>query len=172
MMALLANAILFQGVWLLNVLELNPVAVLATVAAAMVHLGLTYYFDGRSACVRESMWLATVTSLGWLLELGFSIFGLLVHDPRSDALFGVPFWLILLWLAFATTIRFSLGFLRDKYSLAAVIGLVAVFSYWGGAALNQNSSMGAPVWWSCVVIALVWACVLPALVKLHQRFVL
>lgn len=169
--ALIFNALLFQLAWLANVMNVGLLPVLVSALVVAVHLLMVRHFFDSAASGRESLWLLLVTVAGFFVEFGLSHFGVLRHEPPTLSLFGVPVWLLLLWLVFATTFRFSLIFLRDRIAWSVVLGAGAALSYWGGAALNTTSQLGNPAWSALLWIALVWALVLPALVVFHRRYI-
>ena len=75
----------------------------------------------------------------------------------------LPLWLALLWLLFASTLNYSLNWTKRPWWLGSLLGAVAgPLSYWGGATL---AGVGLPlgVWPSLVVLALIWALLMPAL---------
>jgi hypothetical protein len=79
-----------------------------------------------------------------------------------------PYWIITMWMLFATTLNRSLGWLRGRYALAAVLGAVAgPASYIAGQKLGgivfYNSSMALGV------LAIGWAVLMPVLMALAER---
>lgn len=168
--ALIANALLFQGAWLVNVMDLGLLSLLTGAFVVGAHLLMVRHFFGFPTVRREIAWLLLATGIGLLVEFLLLYFGILQHKQRADAILGVPLWLLLLWLMFATTFRFSLFFLQKHIVWAAVLGAFAALSYWAGAALNIGSKLTDPQWFALLCIAVVWALVLPALVIIHRRY--
>lgn len=168
--ALIANALFFQGAWLVNVMDLGLLSLLTSAFVVGVHLLMVWHFFGFSAVARESAWLMLATGIGLLVEFLLLYFGILLHEQRADAILGVPLWLLFLWLLFATTFRFSLFFLQKHTILAAALGAFAALSYWAGAALNAGSKLAEPQSFALLCIAMVWALVLPALVIIYRRY--
>lgn len=169
--ALVANALLFQCAWFANVTASAIWAILVTVFVLAAHLLLVRALFGSQNWRREVLWLSVVVVVGWMVETGAFMAQLLVYDaPPSWQLGWVPGWLLCLWLAFATTFRFSMSFLTQNPFYAVPIGFLALFSYLGGAALNSSVSLGGSVVMSAVFIGLIWAAVLPLLSILYRRF--
>lgn len=169
--AVIGNALLFQIAWFVNVTEGGWIPALTTAAVVSIHLGIVYRIFRLAAGVRECVWLVMVAGLGLLAECVFVYFDVLQHQPQSLSLFGIPDWLLFLWLIFATTFRFSLSFLRGRPALSILLGACAALSYWGGAALNATSQLASPAWISLLWIALIWALLLPTLVMIHRRYI-
>ncbi|QSX36678.1 DUF2878 domain-containing protein [Shewanella sedimentimangrovi] len=108
----------------------------------------------------------------WLLPLaagGFSI-DLLLWGQGVLAFNAFPLWLLGLWVGFVWTLPHGMGWL-EQWSplwvalLGAIVGPLAylVGAKFGGVALP----FGAP--WSAVVLALIWAVLLPVLVAIVKQ---
>jgi hypothetical protein len=80
-----------------------------------------------------------------------------------------PYWIVTMWLLFATTLNVSLRWLRRSYFWAAVLGLIGgPMSYYGGAKLGGLVFINMPA--ALLALAIGWALVTPFLVWLSQRF--
>jgi hypothetical protein len=71
-----------------------------------------------------------------------------------------PPWLLILWLQFATTLRYCLSWLAGRYALGAILGAVAgAAAYWAGVRLGAASFAWTRPWSSCASAgAGGWAC--------------
>jgi hypothetical protein len=79
-----------------------------------------------------------------------------------------PYWIVAMWLLFATTLNVSLRWLRGRYPLALILGLVGgPISYYGGAELGGVELLNEP--YALTALALGWAVMLPLLVWLSQQ---
>lgn len=130
---------------------LVPVALAAQLA---VHLGLS------PAPWRELRWALVAGSLGWGLDTLLGAWGVL-DFPGVLA----PAWLWCLWLAFASTIQPGLAWFRRRLRAAALLGAVSgPFSYEVGVRLGALAwGLDRPLAWA--ILALVWAVVLPLMVR-------
>lgn len=83
--------------------------------------------------------------------------------PNGDWLPGLaPYWIVCLWVLFATTLNVSMRWLSGRYLLAAVFGAVGgPLSYLAGAALGAMTFFETTP--ALTALALVWAFVMPAL---------
>ncbi|MGB2742002.1 MAG: DUF2878 domain-containing protein [Cognaticolwellia sp.] len=94
-----------------------------------------------------------VVTIGSLLDLSLVHFGIFTFPSTQ----GIPFWLITLWLCFASTIRHSLAFLANSRVLQCLVGGVfAPLSYLAGAnfsAVQLSPSFAV----SYVILACLWA---------------
>jgi hypothetical protein len=97
---------------------------------------------------------ATLTASGWLI---------LTHSQ-----WGLPFWLYVLWGCFAATLNNAMHFFQNRLRLAALLGAVfGPLSYYAGTAFDRLAFPSA--WSSLMVLAGVWAVLLPALLYLARR---
>lgn len=80
-----------------------------------------------------------------------------------------PYWIVTMWMLFATTLNVSLGWLKGRPWLAALLGLVGgPASYFAGSRLGgiQFLDFGAAM----AALGAGWALSMPVLVRLAQRF--
>ena len=148
------NAAWFQSTWFCTVLGGDTLLPLA-VGLLLLHLFLV-----RNTW-EELLQLSTLAAIGISVDATLSATGIF-QFPR-DAL--VPLWLCCLWLGFATTLTRSLAYLGSRPLLVAAAGAVVFpLNYWAGHRLGAvdfpqglNTTLG--------VMALCWACVLPAMYK-------
>jgi hypothetical protein len=152
---LLLNAGLFQIGWFACVFGAQrPWLLMIAIACLAIHL--LWIADA----LNEWRSLLRVATCGWvldsiLLHLGlFSFFG---------ATFVLPLWLAILWLLFASTLRHSLSWTKRPWWMGSLLGAFGgPLSYCGGARL---ADVGLPlgVWPSILLLALIWAMLIPAL---------
>ena len=152
------NALWFQCFWLCAVLGRGPmVPVLAILLA--VHLWLVPHR------VHELLWTVPIALLGIAVDAGLSLAD--VYRFPGDVV--LPLWLMGLWLAFATTVRRSLGFLTRHPALVWIAGAVALpFNYWAGQRLGAVE-FGLPLPQTLALLAVIWLVVLPLMYRLAAR---
>jgi len=93
-----------------------------------------------------------------------------VRYPSGMLIPGVaPYWILAMWALFSTTLNLSMGWLKSSLVLASVMGSVfGPLSYLAGARLGAivlvdfRSSM--------IVLAIIWALVMPILIFAASRF--
>ena len=167
-----ANLIAFQLCWLAAVLG---------AAAGMPWLGVLFAALWLPAHVHAakdsaSVELKLVVAAGLL---GFAADSLLVLSGfmsfPPQARLGAPttLWMVVLWLAFAATLRHVLGWLRGRYLLGALLGAVAgPFAYWSGSKLgavvltDSAASPTASPTASLIAVGVVWLLAMPTLLWL------
>jgi len=157
----LLNAGLFQLGWFACVLSAQrPWLLLIAIACLAVHL--LWIADNRN----EWRTLVRVAACGWALDSALLHLGLF-EFPGTKVL--LPLWLAVLWLLFASTLHYSLNWTARPWWLASLLGACGgPLSYLGGAKL---ADIGLPLglWPSLVLLALIWAPLLPALHRLAGR---
>ena len=79
-----------------------------------------------------------------------------------------PYWIITMWMLFATTLNSSMGWLRGKPVLAAVMGAVAgPASYYAGQKLG-GIEFREPVF-AMLALSAGWAFLMPLVMTLAER---
>ena len=166
-MFLIMNFLVFQIAWFASVIGsaqempwLGPVAVLVAVT---IHL---------KAAKRPIEELMLVLSCG-LIGTAFDSFLLATGwVSYSSGLFSnafAPYWIITMWMLFATTLNVSMRWLRGKPGLAAVFGFVG-----GPLAYITGQKLGGIILTSpaaaIAALALGWAVMMPVLMLLSVSF--
>ncbi|MGY2258223.1 DUF2878 domain-containing protein [Pseudomonas sp. SDO55104_S430] len=151
----MVNAGLFQLGWFACVLGAHrPWLLLVAIACLALHL---FWIANAS---NEWPSLLRVAASGWILDTTLMHLGLFHF---SGATVVLPLWLALLWLLFASTLRYSLSWTNRPWWLGSLAGAIGgPLSYWGGARLAE---VGLPlgVWPSILLLASIWALLMPAL---------
>ena len=157
----LINFIGFQASWWLLVLYQNQYW--WVVAALLIaHIVLV----GESLTEFAVVLVAAIA--GVITDSLLAMFGVYIFSGSGQFL-PIPFWLILLWFAFASTLRHSLAYLSTHYWLAAGLGAVAgTLSYVAGMKL-QAVTFGLAFYPTVFLLAAIWACLMPVIFLLSQR---
>lgn len=163
----LLNFALFQAGWFVCVLG---------AASGRVWLGMGL---GLALVVVHLLLVARPGSEGVLLA--WALLGGIVIDSvhvRTGVLVftsGVvhpdfaPPWILVLWLQFASTLRFSLSWLKGRYVLGSLLGFGAgVLAYAAGARLGA-AQLGPQTVRSLLQIGVGWSVALPLLLLVAQR---
>ena len=107
--------------------------------------------------------LVFAAAFGYSMDSLLVLAGVIEFPPATRLGQPSTVWMVAMWMNLATTLNASLGWLRGRYVLAAVMGLVAgPLSYFAGVRL-EAISFGLPVGLSLAVIAAEWALSMPAL---------
>ena len=107
--------------------------------------------------------------IGIMIDMSLTFFGIFIF-PDSSLI--VPFWLILLWINFSTTITLSLSFIGKNKLIAIGLGATALpFNYTVGERLGAVT-FGEPYLFSILVLVLVWSVSFPILFMVsHENFI-
>lgn len=105
-----------------------------------------------------SVWDSALLACGWIdFTSGFLFRGL------------APHWILALWALFAMTLNVSLGWLKKRLAIAAVLGAVSgPLAYWGGVRLGAVTFVN-PVF-AVIALSIGWAVITPVLACLARRF--
>jgi hypothetical protein len=160
----LLNYALFQAGWFTCVLGAAAgwpqLAALVGFVLVLVHLALV-----RNAA-QESLLLLTSLLLGLLVDGVHIRTGVLAFPFGSFHPSLPPAWILVLWLQFAMTLHYSLGWLAGRYWIGAILGSVSgALAYWAGVRLGAAQfsddniirclvQIGAS--WGMVMVILLW----------------
>jgi hypothetical protein len=117
--------------------------------AAILFGAQLWYFKSTK---NEILLICLVATLGIGLDLALVYSGIFIF-PATE---GIPFWLITLWIIFASTIRHSLAFLANSKLLQFAVGAIsAPLSYLAGAKLAVVD-LGLSAGSSYLLLACLW----------------
>ena len=108
-------------------------------------------------------------AIGITIDSSLTFFGIFIF-PESSLI--IPFWLIILWINFSTTLTLSLSFIGKNKLIAFGLGATALpFNYTVGERLGAVT-FGDPYLFSILVLALVWSVSFPILfIVSHENFI-
>ncbi len=163
---LVVNFLAFQAGWFSCVLGaangyplVGPVAVLL---ALSIHLKMAYKPRKELALV------LTAAVIGALFDSLLLQTGWLAYPNGMLWVGTAPYWIVAMWLLFATTLNVSLRWLRERPVAAVLLGLIGgPLSYYGGAKLGGLTFINMPA--ALTALAIGWALVTPLLVRLSER---
>lgn len=149
----LTDLAIFQGIWWLAALWGNS-AVLGLLTLLGLHLVLI-----PAQLKRDALAILVLAPLGWSIDLGIQALGF--WDLHS----ALPIWLLVIWAGFILSLFYSLAWLEQVSIIiqALIGGMAASLSYLGGVKLGALSFNYSLVH-SLVILAVLWAILLPALV--------
>ena len=151
--------------------------------AAVVGAGLGYPWLGMGVALallvghfalarrrRAELRLAVAAGfLGLVIDSTQAAVGLLSFPTGIVVSWLCPPWIIVMWMQFATTFRFSLRWLVGRPTLAASFGAVGgPIAYMVGERLGAVD-LGSPRVVSLLVLSLAWTVAVPTLIRLAGR---
>ena len=163
-----ANLVGYQLVWFAIVISASRGQPIWGIASALVFIALQFHYStARSSDVRA---LVAAFVSGFLLDGVLAATGWLQYASPMFNL-PAPVWILTLWMAFAMTLNHSMGFLRGRPLLAAVLGGIGGPLAYLGAARGFNAVVFAtPAWHAIVLLSVGWAIVLATLSVLTHRW--
>jgi hypothetical protein len=165
-MALLVNFIGFQIGWFACVLgAANDKEFLGMIIA----LGIViYHVIAQVDSINELKLVLVAVVIGLFWETWVLSSSILLYPSHPEASFWAPYWLIMMWALFATTINLSMSWLKGRWLLAMLVG--AIF---GPLAFVAGEKLGAVVFLdstlSMITLAIGWGLLMPLLLWLAER---
>ena len=160
---IILNIVLFQIGWFACVLTAaNNIAVvgaLISLAIIAIHLKLSISAKQELRIILIAMliglvWDSILVSAGWIN-----------YHSGIMVTFLAPYWIVLMWALFATTLNSSLAWLKDKLIVAALFGAIA-----GPLAYYAGGKLGAVIFTNelvaLIALSIGWAIFTPLLLML------
>ena len=164
---IIINFVLFQTSWFACVIgagkQMPWLGVFVTIGIVAWHLA-----SAKNARA-ELVLLLIALLIGGLFDQLMQSTGLISYEAHgwSDAL--IPPWILALWLAFTTTLNVSLRWMRGKWLVATLFGLIGgPLAYIGAEKLGAVSLNNLPLHF--VALGLGWGIVTPLLLMVAQKF--
>jgi len=157
----IVNGVLFQVGWILSVFYGNFAALIVAVIAATVYA--LFYMRSTG----EVLMIALIVAVG---ITGDVILGLsAVLDYPTGALLP-PFWMMTLWLLFATTVPWALRWLVTKqFWFVTLCVICGPLSYVVGVS-HSDVKFGLPTVGAVSLLGLLWLVHSLFIVHLHQKW--
>ena len=147
---ILVNAAIFQVGWILSVSFGTPVAIVVSLTALLIYL-LFFRKDKLDLVL-----ISGVVLIGLIVDTFMGTLGVLVYP--SGKIYP-PFWMVTLWLLFATTIPWSLHWLVcKKYWFVLFSAIGGPLSYFIGVKISPVS-FGFDMISSLILLAAIWTTV-------------
>ena len=135
--------------------------------AALVALSIHFFYARRPA--EELILILSCAAIGAIFDSALVAAGWVGYYSGQFSDVMAPYWIITMWMLFATTLNVSMRWLRGRATLAAIFGLIGgPLAYIGGEKLggidlvNQFAALAA--------LAIGWAVMMPILVWLAETF--
>jgi len=163
----LINFVMFQVGWFACVL--SAANGLPWAGALAVGLIVVFHIATAEHKAHEVQLLVLAMVLGLVFDSLLVSTGW-VSYPSGMLVPGLaPYWIVAMWALFATTLNLSMSWLKDSLILASVLGAVfGPLSYLAGQRLGAIVLVDFMS--SMVLLAIIWALVMPILVFASNRF--
>ena len=165
MTLLLVNFAVFQVAWLSSVIggarEMPWLGPLAVLVALAVHLRFA------RKPFEEILLVISCALIGVSFESLLTAAGWVTYKSGQFSDYLAPYWIITMWMLFATTLNVSMRWLRGRPKLAALFGF-----YGGPAAYLAGQALGGIVlvnqFAALSALAVGWALMMPLLMWLSE----
>jgi len=163
----LINFIVFQVGWFACVL--SAANGLPWLGLLVVCLVVAQHIRSADQPYHEAQLLVLAVVLGLVFDSLLVSSGW-VRYPSGMLVPGVaPYWILAMWALFSTTLNLSMGWLKNSLVLASVMGAIfGPLSYVAGQRLGAIVLVDFVS--SMVMLAIIWALVMPILVFAASRF--
>ena len=165
-MRLVINALLFQAGWFLSVLgAANGLPWLGPLAAAIV---IAYHLQLAREPRIEAQLIVACGVVGAAFDSVLVASGWVSYPSGMLLPAAAPYWIVTMWLLFATTLNVSLRWLHERPAIASVLGGVAgPASYYAGYRLGGIEFVAPAA--ALLFLAAGWALLMPLVVSLARR---
>jgi hypothetical protein len=157
------NLAVFKAAWTAVVVSAaagTPViGVIAVATAVGIHL---WYSDNPET---EISLLLAAAALGFGWESVLVLVGLVEYSSGNWMPGLAPYWIVSMWVLFATTLNVGMRWLRRSTTIAAVAGAIGgPLAFFAGASIGAVELVSPAI--ALIAIGIGWAVMLPLLVKL------
>jgi hypothetical protein len=164
-MLFLVNFAGFEIAWLSSVIGgarempwLGPVAVL---------LVLIFHLSAARKPVDEILLIVCCGLIGACFDSLLVASGWVTYKAGLFSNYLAPYWIITMWMLFATTLNVSLRWLRGKPRIAALFGLIGgPVTYFAGEELGGIVLLNPIA--ASLALAVGWAIIMPVLMRLSE----
>jgi hypothetical protein len=166
MNAMLINLSLFKAGWLAAVFA--AAASLPVLGTAAIGVAVAVHLLRSDEPQDEILLLSLAAVIGFAWE-SLLVYTGIVNYGANGALAGVaPYWIVAMWVLFATTLNVGMSWLRKNLLVASLFGAIGgPMSFLAGEKVGAVSFSDTST--ALVVIGLGWAFLLPLLVRFASR---
>ncbi len=166
-MLYILNFVTFQAGWFSSVYGgAQQMPWLGPIAVALALLLHFHFASGRRA---ELMLILSCAAIGAAFDSVLVAFGWVRYPSGMFSEFAAPFWIVTMWMLFATTLNVSMRWLRKRPGLASACGLVGgPVTYLGGQALGGIVLLDPLA--ALLALGIGWAAMMPVLLRLSAMF--
>ena len=166
MNGIIINLSLFKAGWLASVI--TAAASMPIVGTAVIGVAVLVHLLRSDDSLGEFRLLALAASIGLVWESALVVAGLVEYSAGSAIPGTAPYWIVAMWVLFATTLNVGMRWLHKNLIVASIAGAIGgPLSFLAGEKAGAVS-FSNPVL-SLAVIGLGWAVFLPLLVRFAAR---
>ena len=164
-MPIFINFAAFKVGWLSSVVggaqQLPWLGPMVVMIAILIHLSRAH--RPRS----ELMLIASAGLLGAFFDSALVAAGWVTFPSGMVSELLAPYWIVTMWMLFATTINLSMKWMRGKPLLAAAFGFIGgPLAYYAGHKIGGITFVNEPA--ALAMLAIGWAVMMPILMRLGE----
>ncbi|MDH3552484.1 MAG: DUF2878 domain-containing protein [Gammaproteobacteria bacterium] len=166
-MLLMINFAAFQIGWVSSVIggaqQMPWLGPLAAVVA------LTIHFRAARRPIEEILLVLSCALIGAAFDSVLVASGWVSYSSGQISSVLAPYWIVTMWMLFATTLNVSMRWLRGKPAIAAAFGLIGgPLAYIAGQKLG-GIELSNPIA-ALIALGIGWAVMMPILLRLSEIF--
>lgn len=166
-MNIVLNIVAFKIGWIASILgAANEMPLLGP---AVILIAVTLHLRRVNDPSRELLLIAFTGAIGASWDSVMVAAGWLTYPAGTLVSGFAPYWILTMWMLFATTLNMTFRWLQSKTLFAGVLGAVfGPLSYYAGA--KAGAVVINDIIATMIVLAVAWAILLPMLLYLAKRF--
>jgi hypothetical protein len=135
----------------------------------VVAVALGIHFRAAHRPSQEMVLILSCALIGCLFDSALVSFGWVQYASGVFSESAAPYWIITMWMLFATTLNVSMRWLRNREWLAALFGLLGgPTTYIAGQKLGGIILVDQVA--ALVALGIGWAVMMPVLLRLSESF--
>jgi len=160
------NLAVFKVAW--TAVVFSAAAGVPVIGAIAVAIAVGIHLWSSDNADAEIRLLLVAATMGFAWESALVLAGLLEYSSGTWIPGLAPFWIVAMWILFATTLNVGMRWLRRSTAIAAVAGAIGgPLAFFAGASIGAVELVSPAI--ALVSIGIGWAAMLPLLVKLAVR---
>ncbi len=166
-MSMLINIVAFKIGWLSSVIGGAQQMPWLGPLVALVVLSIHFYVSHRPS--REIVLIVSAAALGAVFDSALLAAGWVQYSSGLISDYVAPYWIVTMWMLFATTLNVSLRWMRERPILASVFGLFGgPLAYIAGQKLGGITLVNEVA--ALTALGIGWAAIMPFLLWLSKTF--
>ena len=132
-------------------------------------IALTIHFNFARRPAQELLLIMSCAAIGAGFDSMLVAAGWVQYYSGQFSDVMAPYWIISMWILFATTLNVSMRWLRGRWRLAAIFGMVGgPLAYLGGQKLGGIELVNEVA--ALAALGIGWAVMMPVLLSLAENF--
>ena len=162
----IVNLAVFKIAW--SAVVISAAAAVPVIGVIAVAIAVALHLRASSNAESEARLLLVAAAMGLAWESILVLSGLLNYSTGNLLPGMAPYWIVAMWVLFATTINSGMRWLRRNRAVAAIAGAIGgPMGFFAGASIGAVE-LASPVI-SLIFIGVGWAVMLPLLVHIAIR---